>query len=68
MIIFTLFHIPLIATLSKVPVAVCIDRYRWYRVFCYWTVVASGSGLYTCNNEKPLKLQVKIKKNAITGK
>ena len=35
------------------------------RVFCYWTVVASGSGLYTCNNEKPLKLQVKIKKNAI---
>ena len=25
MIIFTLFHIPLIATLSKVPVAICKD-------------------------------------------
>ena len=34
MIVFTLFHIPLIATLSKVPVAVCKDGINKSHYFC----------------------------------
>ena len=34
MIIFTLFHIPLIATLSKVLVAVCKDGINKSHYFC----------------------------------
>ena len=64
-IIFSHYFTPLIATLSKVPVAFCKDGINKSHYFCdeqhlelstVGRVLASESRVYTCNSQKTIEI------------